>query len=121
MNKSDSYIATPLIRIDFSLGVPWVIPMPDGEHMRENLEAAIELGEVWLELMSPEEYWRWVFPKDCIRGGIAAELSRDSITVVIDFEAQVRGVKPGQTLPDPKSWRLQSVNFAHVFGALYRV
>ena len=119
MIQQESQSAVVPVVIEFRLDKPWIINLPEGRNRREDIQSALDLGEVYVELMSPEEHWRWVFPKDCVRGGIEADVTDESVTVRIDFVANVRGLKPGVPSPDPKRWRLQTVNFGHVFGAIY--
>ncbi len=119
MIQQESQSAVVPVVIEFRLDKPWIINLPEGRNRREDIQSALDLGEVYVELMSPEEHWRWVFPKDCVRGGIEAEVTDKAVTVRMDFEAHVRGLKPGMPSPDPKRWRLQTVNFGHVFGAIY--
>lgn len=115
---------SPLIPIDINLAHPWVIPMPEGVHMPQDIQSAIDLGEVYIEVMSGAGHWRWIFQKDCLEGGIAVNLSPEVITVQLSLRAMVRGVRPGDLVPDPKNWKLQGICFAHVYGVtaqeLYR-
>ena len=78
-------IKTSPLHIQFRLERPWIISLPEGRNRREDIQSALDLGEVYVELMSPEEHWRWVFPKDCVCGGIEADVTDESVTVRIDF------------------------------------
>ena len=84
--------------------------------MAQDIQSAIDLGEVYIEVMSGAVHWRWIFQKDCLEGGIALNLSPEAITVQLNLRAMVRGVKPGDLVPDAKSWKLQGICFAHVYG-----
>ena len=116
--------AASLMAIEVSLSKPWVIPMPEGEFMLDDIQSAIEMGEVYIEVMSEAGHWRWIFQKDCVEGGIKVNLSPTLITVDLNLKAMVRGVKAGEVAPDPNRWKLQGICFAHVFGvnaqSLYR-
>jgi len=110
--------------IEVRLSKPWVIPMPEGEFMLDDIQSAIDMGEVYIEVMSEAGHWRWIFQKDCVEGGIKVNLSPTLITVDLNLKAMVRGVKAGEVAPDPNRWKLQGICFAHVFGvnaqSLYR-
>ena len=116
--------AASLMAIEVSLSKPWVIPMPEGEFMLDDIQSAIDLGEVYIEVMSEASHWRWIFQKDCVEGGIKVNLSPTLITVDLNLKAMVRGVKAGEVAPDPRRWKLQGICFAHVFKvdaqSLYR-
>jgi hypothetical protein len=115
---------SPLIPIDINLAHPWLIPMPEGAYRADDIQSAIDLGEVYIEVMSGAGHWRWIFQKDCHEGGIEVNLSSTVITVQLNLRAMVRGVRPGDPVPDPKNWKLQGICFAHVYGVtaqeLYR-
>ena len=114
----------PLMAIEVRLSKPWVISMPEGDFMVEDIQSAIDMGEVYIEVMSEAGHWRWIFQKDCVEGGIKVNLSPTLITVDLNLKAMVRGVKAGEVAPDPSRWKLQGICFAHVFGvnaqSLYR-
>jgi len=115
---------SPLIPIDINLAHPWLIPMPEGAYRADDIQSAIDLGEVYIEVMSGAGHWRWIFQKDCHEGGIEVNLSSTVITVQLNLRAMVRGVRPADPVPDPKNWKLQGICFAHVYGVtaqeLYR-
>ena len=115
---------SPLIPIDINLAHPWLIPMPEGAYRADDIQSAIDLGEVYIEVMSGAGHWRWIFQKDCHEGGIEVNLSSTVITVQLNLRAMVRGVIPADPVPDPKNWKLQGICFAHVYGVtaqeLYR-
>ena len=39
----------PLMAIEVRLSKPWVIPMPEGEFMLDDIQSAIDMGEVYIK------------------------------------------------------------------------
>ena len=66
--------------------------------------------------MSVAGHWRWIFQKERHEGEIAVNLSPEVITVHLNLRAMMRGVSPGDLVPDPKNWKLHNICFANVYG-----